>query len=175
MQDSLFLLPFFSKKVRQKFHLLHIFKFLNHVSPNVWFQSRKATNVPWVIEEKDLKSCKRKEKAWIFKGFRCFRTVVVAGRFEREKKKSKNFCMYFCFFRVLWWLLALEQRHPVLKDFGVFGSRLSEVSGWAFRFATQPLALEKAGGQEEVQKKGRKKEIREDKKDYQFGIIILIT
>ena len=127
MQDSLFLLPLFSKKVRQKSHLLHIFKFLNHISPNVWFQSRKATNVPWVLEEKDLKSCKRKEKAWIFKGFRCSQMVVVAERFEREKKKSKNFCMYFCFFRVLWWLLALEQRHPVLKDFGVFGSRLSEV------------------------------------------------
>ena len=62
MQDSLFLLPFFSKKVRQKFHLLHIFKFLNHVSPNVWFQSRKATNVPWVIEEKDLTKDKLKEE-----------------------------------------------------------------------------------------------------------------
>ena len=126
MQDSLFLLPLFSKKVRQKSHLLHIFKFLNHISPNVWFQSRKATNVPWVIE-KDLKSCKRKEKAWIFKGFRYIPVVVVAEKLKREKKKSKNFCMYFCFFRVLWWLLALEQRHPVLKDFGVFGSRLSEV------------------------------------------------
>ena len=154
MQDSLFLLPFFSKKVRQKSHLLHIFKFLNHISPNVWFQSRKATNVPWVIEEKDLKSCKRKEKAWIFKGFRYFRTVVVAGRFEREKKKSKNFCMYFCFFRVLWWLLALEQRHPVLKDFGVFGSRLREV----FRLSVSICYAAAGSGRREGKKMCRRRE-----------------
>ena len=115
MQDSLFLLPFFSKKVRQKPHLLHIFKFLNHISPHVWFQSRKAMNVPWVLEEKTWSKCKRKEKAWISKGFRYIPVVVVAEKLKREKKKSKNFCMYFCFFRVLWWLLALEQRHPVLK------------------------------------------------------------
>ena len=127
MQDSLFLLPFFSKKVRQKPHLLHIFKFLNHISPNVWFQSRKAMNVPWVLEEKTWSKCKRKEKAWISKGFRYFRMVVVAGRFEREKKKSENFRIFFCFLRVLWKILALEQRHPVLKDFKVVGSRLSEV------------------------------------------------
>ena len=59
--------------------------------------------------------------------------------------------------------MALEQRHPVLKDFGVFGSRLREVFGMSVS------ALE-AGGQEEVQKKGRKKEIIEDKNSYNSKI-----
>ena len=73
---------------------------------------------------------------------------------------------------------GLEQRHPVLKDFGVFGSRLREVFSDEHFGLLRSRWLWKAGEQEDVQKKGRKrekKEIIEDKNGYQFGIIILIT
>ena len=64
--------------------------------------------------------------------------------------------------------LALEQRHPVLKDFGVFGSRLSEV----FRLSVSAL---EGGRARRSAEEGKKKEIIEDKKGCPFGMIIFTT
>ena len=72
--------------------------------------------------------------------------------------------------------MALEQRHPVLKDFGVFGSRLSEVFSDEHFDLLRSRWFWKAGGQEEVQKKGRKKEKKERiKKVALRGMIIFTT
>lgn len=116
------------------------------------------------LKKKTWNHAKERRKAWKSNGFRYIQVVVVAGRLKREKKKSKNFCMYFCFFRVLSWLLALEQRHPVLKDFGVFGSRLSEV------FSDEHFGFGRREGKKMCRRRGRKKEIIEDKNNYNSKI-----
>ena len=150
MQDSLFLLPFFSKKVRQKPHLLHIFKFLNHISPNVWFQSWKATNVPWVIEEKDLKSCERKEKPKYSRVSAISQWLLWRKSWKEKRKKVKIFAYIFAFwgFYERFWLWSRDIQF--WRTLVFLAPACVKCLGWAFR-------LWKAGGQEDVQKKGKEK------------------
>ena len=64
--------------------------------------------------------------------------------------------------------MALEQRHPVLKDFGVFNSRLREVFGMSIS------ALE-GGRARRSAEEGKKRQKREDKNGCPSGMIIFTT
>ena len=63
---------------------------------------------------------------------------------------------------------GLEQRHPVLKDFKVVGSRLREV----FRLSVSAL---KGGRGRKCAEEGKKKEIIEDKKGCPLRMILFTT
>ena len=110
MQDSLFLLPFFSKKVRQKSHLLHIFKFLKHLSPNVWFQSRKAIMYHGWLKKKTWNHAKERKKPEYPRVSAISKRLLWREDWKEKRKKVKIFACIFAFWGVYddFWLWSRD-------------------------------------------------------------------
>ena len=87
---------------------------------------------------------------------------------KEKRKKVKIFAYIFAYlgFYDDFWLWSRDIQ---------FWRTLVFLAPACVKYFRMSISILEAGGQEEVHKKGRKKEIIEDKKGYQFGIIILIT